>query len=676
MRRIQIWPWFNLLLCGASLTCSVACSEDTAHRYAVSTQPVGPACTVGDPDTQWVNQSFVAQTGLCHAAVTAIPSESPIDAVIGFGSGPASWFPELAAIVRFSPSGRIDVRAGAGYQADADFAYTAGTRYNFGLDIDVARHVYSVVVEDESGQSTSLARDYPFRTEQAQVGQLDNLAIQADSGSVSICGATIVKIDTSCPLAVADGGFIAQAFGAGEVVVSSDFVATPDQLVDGVIGLSTNPATGFNDLAATLRFSPNGLIEARNGDHYQADVLQSYFAGASRRMRIIANVPTHTFSVYVAPDDHHSVQLANRYAFRPTQSAASSLGALNAIIDSPQGIMSICNAQNASSLHLRLSREGNYAVAPLPANHEALIASDTTTLRVTGDGQILAVLPAGGQVAVDPAGNVYLARITGTDLIVEAYTANFVPRWTRSRPVGTGEHVLAIGADAASVVVGSGLTDGNVVVDLVARWLGDGTESTVLAGFLGNAIGIGPTGFVLGNASHGNLSVSVTKWTFGQSAPDWQQVWPNHARIQAIALAANGQVYFAGAFFGPINFGGPTLQPATGGAGNAFAVALSATGAHRFTIDIHQSEVRSIASDGSTTAISALAGPLAPRLIALDPLGNEIGGQEVRSVFSGSGDAGSVAVAPAGRIYWNFSEAWPSADAPVYPYLVSLQPGG
>ena len=680
MRRIRIWPGFQLLLCSASLTCSVACSEDTAHGYAVSTQAVGPACTVGDPDRQWVNQSFVAQTGLFHAAVTAIPSESPIDAVIGFGSGPASWFPDLAAIVRFNPSGRIDVRAGSDYQADVDFPYTAGARYNFGLDIDVGRHVYSVVVVDESGQSTSLARNYPFRTEQAQVGQLDNLTIQVDSdpGSVSICGVTIVKIDTSCPLAQADGGFIAQSIGQpGEVVVSSDFVATPDQLVDGVIGLSPNPATSFNDLAATVRFSPNGIIEARNGDHFQADVLQPYFAGASRRVRIIANVPTHTFSVYVAPDDHHSVQLANRYAFRPTQSAASFLGALNAIIDSPQGIMSICNARNAISIRVRLSREGNYAVAPLPGpNQESLIASDTLTLRVSGDGQTLATLAAGGQVAVDPAGNVYLARIAGTDLIVEAYTADFVPRWTRSRPVGMGERVLAIGADAASVVVGSGLADGNVSVDLVARWLGDGTESTVLAGFLGNAIGIGPTGFALGNASHGNLSVSVTKWTFGQSVPDWQQVWPNHARIQAMALSANGKVYFGGTFFEPINFGGPTLQPATGGAGNTFVVGLSATGAHVFTNNIHQSEVRSIASSSSSIAISALAGPRAPRLIALDPLGNEIGGQEVRSVFSGPGDAGSVAVAPGGRIYWNFSEAWPSADAPAYPYLVSLQPGG
>jgi hypothetical protein len=39
------------------------------------------------------------------------------------------------------------------------------------------------------------------------------------------------------------------------------------------------------------------------------------------------------------------------------------------------------------------------------------------------------------------------------------------------------------------------------------------------------------------------------------------------------------------------------------------------------------------------------------------------------------GDAGSVAVDPSNGVYWNLSEAWPSADAPAYPYLISLDPG-
>lgn len=682
MRRIRIRPWFQLVLCGASLTCPVACSEGAAPGHAVTTQAVGPACTVGDPDNQWVNQSFVAQTGLFHAAVTAIPGASPIDAVIGFGSGPASWFPDLAAIVRFNPSGRIDVRSGSDYQADVDFPYTAGSRYNFGLDIDVSRHVYSVAVVDESGQVTFLARNYPFRTEQAQVGQLDHMAIQVDSdaGSLSICGMTVVKIDTSCPLARADGGFLSQSIGQpGTVVVSSDFVATPDQLVDGVIGLSANPATSFNDLAATVRFTPNGLIEARNGDQFQADVVQSYFAGASRRMRIIANVATHTFSAYVAPDDHHSVQLASRYAFRPTQAHTGFLGVLNAIVDSPQGIMSICNTRNAISVGVRSLREGNYAVAPLPTSHEALISSATGTLRVAGDGATLSTLAApGGQVAVDPAGNVYIARIAGTDLVLDAYTADFVLRWTRTRPVGTDRSVLAIGADAASVVVGIGLgspESGNVLVDVVARWLGDGTASTVLTGIPGNAMAIGPAGFVVANAGHGNLTVTVSKWSFGQTAPDWQQTWANHARVVAMALSPSGNVYFGGPFFGPINFGGPTLQPQAGGPGNAFAVALTATGAHLFTTDIHQSDVRSMASNGTITAISAMTGPAGPRLVVLEQTGLEIRSQDGRTGFGSLGNAGSVAVDRSSRVYWNFAEAWPSADAPAYPYLISLDPG-
>jgi hypothetical protein len=76
-----------------------------------------------------------------------------MDAVVGFSAGPASWFPDLALIVRFNTSGSIDVRAGSVYQADVDYPYTAGVAYRFRLDIDVGQHVYSVVVQDQFGQS-------------------------------------------------------------------------------------------------------------------------------------------------------------------------------------------------------------------------------------------------------------------------------------------------------------------------------------------------------------------------------------------------------------------------------------------------------------------------------------------------------------------------------------------
>jgi hypothetical protein len=52
-----------------------------------------------------------------------------------------------------------------------------------------------------------------------------------------------------------------------------------------------------------------------------------------------------------------------------------------------------------------------------------------------------------------------------------------------------------------------------------------------------------------------------------------------------------------------------------------------------------------------------------------------IRGENGRTGFGSSGDAGSVAVDASNLVYWNFSEAWPSADAPAYPYLISLDPG-
>jgi hypothetical protein len=637
------------------------------------TQAVGPSCAVGSPEEQWTNRPLQVLTGRVHAELLATPSESPIDAVVGFSDGAASWFPDLAAIVRFNPSGAIDVRAGSDYQADAEFLYTAGTSYRFHIDIDIGRHIYSVAVDDPAGGSISLARNYPFRTEQAQVGQLSNMAVQvdSDSGSLTACPLSVVQINTSCPLAEADGGFVTRSFGQpGDFLVSSEFVATPDEILDGVFGLSFGPATGFNDLAATVRLSPDGVIDARNGDHFQADAALPYSAGQPQHIRILANAEARTFSAYVAsPGEQSSIQLARNYAFKPT--ARGAMDTLNAIVDSPRGIVSVCNEQFKISVGVRSFREGNYRVAPsLAIGQDALIATDTTTQHL-GGGPVLA---AGGQVAADPAGNVYLARISGTDLVVEAYTAGFAPRWTRTFPVGANSRVLAIGADAASVVAATGSTLFAKGVDRVKRWLADGTESFTYTRTDGDVIAIGPAGFVVGIGRHNQ--VGFKKWSFDRDTPDWDVVFLNSAQTDAIAIDPSGRVYFGGTFSGPISFGGPTLEPRAGDPGHVYLAALEANGGHRFTLDLHQFALRSIASGGGLTAIAAQAAPGVPRLIAIDSTtGLEIRGQDGEFPFVPGGDAGTVAVDRTGLVYWNFSERWPSGSATFYPFLVSLVPG-
>src|SRR6185295_1401162 len=179
--------------------------------------------------------------------------------------------------------------------------------------------------------------------------------------------------------------------------------------------------------------------------------------------------PTHTFSVFAATVENDSVQLAHRYAFLPTQSTAGFLGNLDAIVDSPSGVMPVCEMRHAISIGVRMAREGNYAVAPLASGDEAIVSDGATTLHLASSGATLGRVAAGGQVAVDASGNVYLARVTGSDLVVEAYTAGLALRWSRSYPAGAGHRVLAIGADASSVVAAAGPSAGGV--DLVKRWL-------------------------------------------------------------------------------------------------------------------------------------------------------------------------------------------------------------
>ena len=665
---------FLCVVASISLGALSACGAEAGVERASDPAFGASGCSVAQAGGGWTNRAFVAQPGKFSVAFTATPSAGQLDAVVGLSDGPASGFTGLAGIVRFNPSGTIDVRDGTGYRADLGVPYTAGQAVTFQIDVDVAAHRYSVSVGGPAGGLITIAGAYAFRSEQAQAGQLGNLAAEVDggAGSLEVCGVHVTPFDADgCPVAEAGLGFLDRSIGQpGEVVVSSDFVVKPGAVVDGVIGLSQSGAASFDDLAATVRLAPGGAIDARDGAAYRADAAVPYAAGQTQRIRIVAVVPTHTFSVHVASGDG-SQQLARGYAFRPSAAGAAWLGNLDAIVDSPSGPgqqMSLCDVRNAISIGVRLAREGNYAVAPLPGD-DAIASDGTTTLHLSASGTVVARVAAGGQVAVDPAGDVYLARITGSDLVVEAYTPGLALRWTRSYPAGAGHRALAIGADGASVVAAAGPSAGGV--DLVKRWLIDGTESTTATGPMGDVIAIGSAGYALGSTFSG--SVSVARWSFGHGTPDWQRSWPGAAHIDALAVTPSGGVAFAGTFAGTISFGGPPLSPVA--PGDVFVAALSPNGDPAFSRSLPDAGVHGLASNGQVTALSAMLGTTRHDLVLLDSQGQPIIGEEGDTGFGPFGTAGSVAVAPSGRVFWNFGDAWPTATAPAYPYLISLIPG-
>ncbi len=127
----------------------------------------------GGPDT-WVNNSFSLQAGSFSVEFDATPSANNIDGVVGLSNGAAAAYTDLACIVRFNPSGNIDVRSGSVYQMVNTVPYTSGTSYHVKMDVNISTKKYDVYVTPQGGAQQTIALQYDFRTEQNAVTQLNN----------------------------------------------------------------------------------------------------------------------------------------------------------------------------------------------------------------------------------------------------------------------------------------------------------------------------------------------------------------------------------------------------------------------------------------------------------------------------------------------------------------------
>jgi lysophospholipase L1-like esterase len=131
------------------------------------------------------NQALpAAKTGTFTAQFDASASISPSNSLIGLSQGNAAAYTDIAASVRFNPTGDIDARNGSAFAAASTIPFTAGTSYHFRLVINVTAHTYSAYVTPAGGSEILIGSNYAFRTEQAGVTQLDtwNADVNATPG--------------------------------------------------------------------------------------------------------------------------------------------------------------------------------------------------------------------------------------------------------------------------------------------------------------------------------------------------------------------------------------------------------------------------------------------------------------------------------------------------------------
>jgi hypothetical protein len=257
--------------CGA---CTVSCGDgtcDAAEDCNTCTADCGTC-----PDV-FVNRAFATQTAAFALSFDAVPGGSGMDGVMGASSGAADAYTDLAAIVRFNTTGRIDARNGGAYAAANVIAYSPGVTYHFRMEIDVPRHRYSAYVTVAGGTEQVVGLDYAFRTEQATVSQLDNLADHASTGTLQISNVQVSATlppptETSCPASgykrivnVSTMTALQSAVNnalSGDQIVMADGTYSGGLTIQGKQGTATDPITLCGSDKATIS-GPLNLTNSR-----------------------------------------------------------------------------------------------------------------------------------------------------------------------------------------------------------------------------------------------------------------------------------------------------------------------------------------------------------------------------------------------------------------------------
>jgi hypothetical protein len=334
-----------------------ACDGGTAvgTPSVQETGTASAACSTATVDNGWITGDLGPNAGAFFTVdLDAIPgilgdgnhSTMMSDALFGLSNGLASHDTDLAAIARFNPAGTIDVRNGGSYDTDpgylsynaADgtyvpgFAYLSGVTQHLRFDVNTVTHTYSV-----SDWGSHIATSFAFRTEQATASVLDHFALKVDAaGPLGVCNVTVQP--RQCRAAISGGGFVNSAFTPQVAAFAATFTATPAANgIDGVVGLSAGPAGALSDLAAAIRFNPDGTINVRNGNGYSGQS-PAYVAGKAYAFTLTVDMLAHTYSVNV-----NGSLIAYHYVFRSEQSSVSSLANLAVIADSTTAPVTVCD---------------------------------------------------------------------------------------------------------------------------------------------------------------------------------------------------------------------------------------------------------------------------------------------------------------------------------------------
>jgi hypothetical protein len=197
-------------------------------------------------------------------------------------------------------------------------------------------------------EDTTSPYSLPFDTRTLADGSHTVAARARDAAGNSATSAPVTVSVTNCGLSTA-GSIFNRTFPAqsGSFTVMVDATPLPVNgvLQDTGVGVNQNPPVGQTNsfqTAATVRFNTsNGRIEARTGFSYTAATAVSWTAGQTYRLRLVVNVPSHTYAAYVTPPGGPEHVIGTGLAFRSNYASATMLNNMNGAVDA--GSIRLCN---------------------------------------------------------------------------------------------------------------------------------------------------------------------------------------------------------------------------------------------------------------------------------------------------------------------------------------------
>ncbi|MBE2215805.1 MAG: hypothetical protein IAE82_18165 [Opitutaceae bacterium] len=252
----------------ATITITVSDGQlSSSDTFNVTVAPASGS-TIVTAASGWMNTAVSpVQTGAFTASIDVTPSANNLDAVIGFSPATVSGYTQVAAMVRFTNTGSVDVRNGGTYSAAQAVSYTSGRTYRLRFVINVASRTYSVYLTPSGGSEVQLASDYAFRSEQASATSLGNWCARTTTatgsitiGSMSITTAPVNTAPTISNLADRtineDGSTGAIAFSIGDAQTAAASLTVTATSSNTAVVPAGNIVLGGSGASRTVTMTP------------------------------------------------------------------------------------------------------------------------------------------------------------------------------------------------------------------------------------------------------------------------------------------------------------------------------------------------------------------------------------------------------------------------------------